>query len=399
MEETGILEEQVEIETKAGLRSAYAVAFTCMIAFMGIGLVDPILKTIARQLDATPAQTTLLFTSYMLVTGVMMLFTGFISSRIGAKKTLIFGLIIIIGFSCLAGFSETIEGLIYLRAGWGLGNALFISTALSAIVGVLAGQTEKAIIMYEASMGLGMAIGPLLGGVLGSMSWRMPFFGVATLMLIASFAIGLLLTPIAKPKKKVTLWAGIKALGNHKLRSVGIIALLYNFGFFTLLAYAPFLLEGFSEMQIGFVFFGWGALLAVASVFIAPILEKQINTYRTILLALFLFFACLFFIGFSAQKPGLVAAGVIMAGFFQGLINTLLTTIAMEIPEIERSVASSSYSFIRFFGGAIAPFIAGKLAEIWNTSIPFYFAAFMVLIGLVFVVVHNQYFATEEEYE
>lgn len=328
-----------------------------------------------------------------------MLFTGFISSRIGAKKTLIYGLVIIIAFSCLAGFSETIEGLIYLRAGWGLGNALFISTALSAIVGVLAGQTEKAIIMYEASMGLGMAIGPLLGGVLGSMSWRMPFFGVATLMLIATLAIGFLLTPIAKPKKKVALLAGIKALSNHKLRSVGIIALLYNFGFFTLLAYAPFLLEGFSEMQVGFVFFGWGALLAVASVFIAPILGKQINTYRTILLALFFFLACLSFIGFNAKTPELVAIGVIMAGLFQGLINTLLTTIAMEIPDIERSVASSSYSFIRFFGGAIAPFVAGKLAEIWNSSITFYFAAFMVLIGLVFVIIHNQYFATKEEYE
>ncbi len=88
MEESEYLEERLEVVEveKGGLRSAYAVAFTCMIAFMGIGLVDPILKTIAKQLDATPAQTTLLFTSYMLVTGVMMLFTGFISSRIGAKK-------------------------------------------------------------------------------------------------------------------------------------------------------------------------------------------------------------------------------------------------------------------------------------------------------------------------
>ncbi len=54
--------------------------------FMGVGLVDPILKTIAAQLNATPAETTLLFTSYMLVTGVVMLFTGFLSSRIGLKK-------------------------------------------------------------------------------------------------------------------------------------------------------------------------------------------------------------------------------------------------------------------------------------------------------------------------
>ncbi len=33
-----------------------------------------------------------------------------------------------------------------------------------------------AIGIYEASMGLGMAFGPLLGGILGNISWRYPFF-------------------------------------------------------------------------------------------------------------------------------------------------------------------------------------------------------------------------------
>ena len=63
-------------------RAVWAVAFACVIAFMGIGLVDPILKEIAAQLDATPSQVSLLFTSYMAVMGVSMLVTGVISSRI-----------------------------------------------------------------------------------------------------------------------------------------------------------------------------------------------------------------------------------------------------------------------------------------------------------------------------
>ena len=60
---------------------------------MGIGLVDPILKPIADQLDATPSQVSLLFTSYMAVMGVAMLITGVVSSRIGAKRTLLAGLV------------------------------------------------------------------------------------------------------------------------------------------------------------------------------------------------------------------------------------------------------------------------------------------------------------------
>lgn len=382
-----------------GLRSAYALAFTCMVAFMGIGLVDPILKTIVVKLNATPAQTTLLFTSYMLVTGIIMLFTGFISTRIGAKRTISIGLIIIVVFAALAGRSQTISQLISLRAGWGFGNALFLSTALTAIVSVMPEKTEQAIMLYEGSMGIGMAVGPLVGGALGSFSWRFPFYGVAILMFIAAMTIVFLLEPIAKPVKKARFFAGAVALKNHRLRSIGIIALLYNFGFFTILAYAPFLLVGLTEMQVGFVFFGWGILLAIASVFVAPRLEQKTNTLMTLLIGLGFFLVCLVVIGINADQPVLVAFGVIIAGFFQGLVNTLLTTVAMENETIERSVASSAYSFIRFTGGAIAPFVAGKIAEKWSAHWTFYFAGLMILIGILFVLRNQQYFITAEEEE
>ncbi|MDK4353008.1 MFS transporter [Enterococcus thailandicus] len=391
------LENKIELEEQTSEKnSALVVAATCMIAFMGVGLVDPILKTIALQLNATPAETTLLFTSYMLVTGVVMLFTGFLSSRIGLKKTLMMGLLIIVLFAGLGGLSNNIGLLIGLRAGWGIGNALFVSTALATIVSILVGNTEKAIMMYEAAIGCGMAIGPLLGGVLGSGSWRYPFFGVAFLMLCAFVALAILLPEIEKPKRKVQFLEGVKALANHKLRSVGLIALLYNFGFFTLLAYAPFLLTGYTEMQVGFIFFGWGVLLAISSIFVAPFLERKYTTYRTIMTAFVFFTFCLILLGLGTSIPILVPISIVLAGFFQGIINTLLTTIAMEIPGLERNVASSSYSFVRFFGGALAPFIAGKIGEIFDEKYSFYFAAIIVLLSLGFIVYHRQYFVTEE---
>lgn len=64
-------------------KAVWAVAFACVISFMGIGLVDPILPAIARQLHASPSQVSLLFTSYLLVTGFAMLLSGAVSSRIG----------------------------------------------------------------------------------------------------------------------------------------------------------------------------------------------------------------------------------------------------------------------------------------------------------------------------
>src|SRR5258705_13547379 len=127
-------------------RAVWAVALACVISFMGIGLVDPILPSLAKNLHATPSQVSLLFTSYLVVTAVAMLVVGWVSSRIGAKRTLVIGLVLIVVFSALAGASGSIGGILGFRAGWGLGNALFIATSLALIVTSASGGLGGAII-------------------------------------------------------------------------------------------------------------------------------------------------------------------------------------------------------------------------------------------------------------
>src|SRR4051794_38341073 len=266
-------------------RAVWAVAFACVIAFMGIGLVDPILKPIAEQLHASPSQVSLLFTSYMAVTGVAMLITGWLSSRFGAKRVLMTGLAIIVVFAALAGSSDTIGQIVGFRGGWGLGNALFIATALATIVGAASGGVASAIILYEAALGIGIAAGPLLGGVLGHISWRGPFFGVAVLMAIAFVAIAVFLPTIERSGRPTTLADPFRALRHRSLLTRAITALLYNFGFFTLLAYTPFPL-GMGAYAIGFIFFGWGVCLAVSSVFVAPRLQRRFGTLPVVAAAL-----------------------------------------------------------------------------------------------------------------
>src|SRR5699024_136856 len=262
-----------------------AVAFACVIAFMGIGLVDPILVPIANSLGASPSQTTLLFTSYMATMGVAMLITGVVSSRLGVKRTLLLGLIIIIIGAGMAGAQESVAGIVAWRAVWGLGNALFIATALTAIVNSARGSVKDSIIFYEAALGLGIAVGPLIGGVLGAISWRAPFFGVSVPMAMA-FVVTVLLLPKTAPVGHATsIKAPFKSLKYPALILMDMVALLYNFGFFTLLAYTPLPLD-LSAHMIGLIFFGWGLALAIASVVIAPRLQRQFGTINTLLAAL-----------------------------------------------------------------------------------------------------------------
>jgi MFS transporter, ACDE family, multidrug resistance protein len=362
-------------------KTVWSIAFACVISFMGIGLVDPILKPIADELGAGPSQVSLLFTSYLAVMGVAMLGTGWVSSRIGAKRTLLVGLALIIIGSALAGSQDTVGGIVAFRALWGLGNALFIATALATIVNAAAGSVKQAIILYEAALGVGIATGPLLGGWLGGISWRWPFYGVALLMAIAFIATATTLPATPRPQTRTSITAPLRALGHRGLLTVGITALLYNFGFFTLLAFTPFPLA-MGARQIGFIFFGWGLLLAITSVFVAPVIQRRFGTLPGIVGALLGFAAILAAMAIGTDNKAVLVVGVVISGAFLGINNTLITETVMKIAPVERGVASAAYSFVRFSGGAIAPWLAGTLGE-KSIHLPFWVGSVAVVLAVL----------------
>jgi ACDE family multidrug resistance protein len=373
--------------TSSGLlhqpRAVWAVAFACVIAFMGIGLVDPILKEIAAQLEATPSQVSLLFTSYMAVMGVAMLITGVVSTRIGPKRTLLAGLVLIIISAALAGASGSVSAVVAFRAGWGLGNALFIATALSTIVSAAKGSLAQAIILFEAALGLGIAAGPLVGGLLGQQSWRAPFFGVSTLMVIAVVATAIFLPATPPTGRRTTLADPFRALRHPALAILAAVAICYNLGFFSLLAAGPFALPEAGIMQIGWIFFGWGILLAAASVVAAPALQRRFGTMPALIGAMTLFALDLLVMAAGAEHAIVVKLGIVVAGAFLGVVNTLVTEAVMGAAPVERPVASAAYSFVRFTGGAVGPYVALKLAEHQGVAAPFWFGGVAVAVGVV----------------
>jgi ACDE family multidrug resistance protein len=373
-------------------KAVWAVAFACVVAFMGIGLVDPILPALASQLDASPSQVELLFTSYFAFTGVSMLVTGWVSSRIGARRTLLAGLSLVIVFSALAGASGSVGEIVGFRAGWGLGNALFIATALAVIIGAASGGVSGAIILYEAALGLGIASGPLLGGLLGGISWRGPFFGTAVLMAVGFAAILVLLEKQPLPARKVSLAEPLLALRHRGLLVAGLAALFYNFGFFTLLAYTPFPLH-MGAHALGFVFFGWGLMVAVFSVLVAPRVRDRLGVVPTLAWMYAAISTILVVMAIFESSPAVLATAVIVAGAFLGVINTVLTEAVMKVSPVERPVASSAYSFMRFAGGAIAPFLAGKLAENVSPESPFLVGAAAVVVALGILLAGRRHMA------
>lgn len=357
-------------------QAVWAIAFACTVGFMSIGLVDPILTSIARGLHANASQVSLLFTSYFLVTSVMMLITGFVSSRIGARPTLLLGAALIVVFSALAGRSSSVTELVLLRGGWGLGNAFFVVTALSVLVAVTRGGTGRAVLFYEAAIGLGLSGGPLVGALLGNWSWRWPFFGTATLMGVGLIAILLFLPRLPRPTQKISLVAPIAALRHPGLFTVAACAFFYYYAFFTVLAFVPFVLE-MSPTAVGGIFFGWGLLLAIFSVFVAPRVEAHFGLIPVVTVCLVGLAAILLAMGVSPKI--VVAGGAVLSGALMGICNTLFTELALEVSDAPRPVASAGYNFLRWFAGVIAPFAAPEIARTYGVEAAFAVAAVATL--------------------
>jgi predicted MFS family arabinose efflux permease len=189
----------------------------------------------------------------------------------------------------------------------------------------------------------------------------------------------------------------IKALRHRDLTMTSVTGLLYNWGFFTILGYAPFLMD-LSPLRLGAVFCGWGVLVAIFAIFGAPWLKARFGTARTLYGNMALMAVVSLVIGVFPDNRTSVIAATIISGIFIGNNNTLVTTAVMSIAPVPRPVASATYGFVRFIGGGLAPYAAGKLVERYNAHVPFILGAVTVAAaGVVLSTVHRALDAADLE--
>ncbi len=163
---------------------------------------------------------------------------------------------------------------------------------------------------------------------------------------------------------------------------MSLTALCYNWGFFTVLGYAPFPMN-LSPIKLGLVFTGWGLMVAIFAVFGAPRLQARFGIAKAMYANLAAFAVVILVIAIWTTDRAVLIPAVIVSGIFIGVNNTITTQAVMTISPVERPVASAAYSFVRFIGGGLAPYVAGRLVVALNIHVPFFIAAGAVVAGIV----------------
>lgn len=358
----------------------YATALTAFFAIAGIAVVDPILPVIGEAIGATTWQIELLFTAYIAVMAVGMIPAVLATGRFGYTKILAAGVTLVAVAAVLAALSGSIGQLAALRGLWGLGNAMFFATAMVLLVS-LANDREWVVELFETCVGLGFAVGPLIGGLLGGISWRVPFFACGLFMIVALALSVTRLQDPAEPPSPLRVGQVFSLFRRPTFLALGAVTATYNFVFFVILGYTPVFL-GLDVVPLGLVFTAWGLGLAFGILVVGHRLAHRVGAVQTLGIAVLGVLVCTAVLALGVGTAWSVVV-LVVAGMFMGIANANLTDLSLALGDPDRRVTTGAFNLVRWGFAAPAPVLAGLLAEHVGLAAPYWVAAAVLLVGVV----------------
>ncbi|HVI18663.1 MAG TPA: MFS transporter, partial [Gaiellales bacterium] len=177
-----------------------ATMTVCMLVVItGNTILNVALPTLQRELGATQGELQWVVDAYILVFAGLLFSWGVIGDRIGRKKVLLIGMTLFAVASTFAAFSDSAVELILWRAVMGVGGAAVQPTTLAVITNVFPpGERARAIGVWASANGIGIAGGPLLGGLVLQHFW----WGAVFLIGVVICAFGVLAVLLVVPESK-----------------------------------------------------------------------------------------------------------------------------------------------------------------------------------------------------
>jgi EmrB/QacA subfamily drug resistance transporter len=291
-----------------------------------IGLDNTILNvalpTLQRTFAATAAELQWMVDAYVLVFAGLLLTMGALGDRFGRARALQVGLIVFAASSIAAIFATNAGQLIAARVAMGIGGALIMPSTLSIIVNVFPpAERRRAIAVWAGVSGLGVGLGPLIGGLLiQNFSWSSVFLVNVPIAALA-LALGIVLVPESRDPASARLDLPGAAL------SIGAVgALVYGIIEAPSTGWTdPLILASFGIAAVLGLLFAWRETHTAA-----PMLDLSLFRDRrftagagAIALTFFAMFAVIF--GLTQYLQFVLGKTALEAG-------TLMVTLALGIP-------------------------------------------------------------------
>ncbi|WP_107941905.1 multidrug efflux MFS transporter NorA [Metasolibacillus fluoroglycofenilyticus] len=363
------------------------------IAFLGIGLVIPVLPTIMNELNINGKVVGYMVAAFAITQLVISPIAGKWVDRYGRKIMIVIGLFIF-GFSeFLFGIGTTVSVLFISRMLGGV-SAAFIMPAVTAFIADITTMATraKALGYMSAAISTGFIIGPGIGGFLAEISTRMPFYAAGILGVVAAICSMLLLK---EPTRAEEMQAeeveeqksGLRRIFVPMYLIAFLIIFISSFGLaafeslFSLFVDHKF---SFTPKDIAIVITGGAIVGAVAQVALFDRLTKRLGEIAVIRYSL-VFSTILVFVmtTVSSYMAILITTFLVFVGF--DLIRPAVTAYLSKIAGNEQGFVGGMNSMFTSLANIFGPIIGGRLFDI-DLNYPYYFAVLVLGIGVIITI-------------
>jgi EmrB/QacA subfamily drug resistance transporter len=220
-----IMDDPVGNSTSKGVVLLVATLASFIFPFMA-SAVNIALPTIEKELSLDAITLSWIATAYLLSSAALLVPIGRIADIYGRKKIFTCGIVIFTLSSLFAGMANSAAMLISCRVFQGVGGAMLAGTAVALLTTVYpASERGKVLGINVAAVYIGLALGPVLGGVLTQqLGWTSIFF--------ASAILGLAVIGVVLWKLKGE-WTGARGerfdFAGSIIYVLGLVALVYGF--------------------------------------------------------------------------------------------------------------------------------------------------------------------------
>ncbi|GIN92454.1 multidrug resistance protein 1 [Siminovitchia terrae] len=356
------------------------------IAFLGIGLVIPVLPTIMNELNLSGSVVGNLVAAFAIMQLLVSPIAGRWVDKFGRKKMIVYGLLIFSLSELLFGLGKTVEVLFVSRFLGGI-SAAFVMPAVTAFIADITTMDTrpKALGYMSAAISTGFIIGPGLGGFLAEIGSRVPFFTAAGFALFAAVLSIITLREPERDHEEVGTGqkAGIKRIFIPMYFFAFVIILITSFGLaafeslFSLFVDHKF---AFTPKDIAIVITGGAIVGAVAQVIFFDRLTKYLGEIGLIRYCLILSVVLVFLMTtVNSYYHILLVTFIIFVGF--DLIRPAVTSYLSKIAGNEQGFVGGMNSMFTSIGNVLGPVIGGFLFDI-DLDYPYYFSSIFLLVGV-----------------
>ncbi|EKN69340.1 multidrug resistance protein B [Neobacillus bataviensis LMG 21833] len=359
------------------------------IAFLGIGLIIPVLPTLMNELGITGTTIGYLTAAFAIAQLIVSPFAGKAADQFGRKIMIVIGLFIFGISELLFGIGKEIEMLFISRVLGGI-SAAFIMPAVTAFIADITNfdTRPKALGYMSAAISTGFIIGPGIGGFLAEFGTRIPFFFAGALGTIAALLSFILLSePNRKEDHNEQVSEGkngFKRIIDPKYFFAFILIFIASFGlaafesFFSLFVDHKF---HFKPSDIAIVITGGAILGAVSQVLLFDRLtriwgEIKLIRYSLLLSALLVFLMTVVHSYFSI----LLVTFIVFVGF--DLFRPSVTSYLSNKAGNEQGFVGGMNSMFTSLANISGPILGGILFDI-DINYPYYFATLILSLGIV----------------